>query len=348
MINAKFITSLRDDTVIAQQQIDSTIDIVEDLEYFWYANFTMPIIDGVEEDVIVELYNVQVTDILIFRGYIHQIKPIRQQFWLMEITLRAEKAMLYRRLVLSDTSYSSDDIKDVLEWLVSVYNSSYGENRTVDTDFTKNVSIDVKTGDNLYDILDELAEQCEAQRKIENWEILFKRQIGEDKSTGSNYQEVVYNWTSPSNANIASIDVVWTALRANVVVGVDSSWSKSVDNSQYSSVLYGVKYEVFRDWNLSDKITQKLDKVNRLQRSYSVDVEQNTIDAEIWDKIKLVVENTNSFFDFNGSVFVKKKNTTIDNWSFNTTYELEEFVTTPSDTVSFLRGIKKNIKLLQI
>jgi hypothetical protein len=60
------------------------------------------------------------------------------------------------------------------------------------------------------------------------------------------------------------------------------------------------------------------------------------------------VQNTNSFFDIDSSVVVSKKNIQIDNGAFNITYELQAFETTPTTFDSFLKEIKKNIKLLEI
>lgn len=347
MIIAKFLTSLRDDTVIAQEEIESQLNITENLDWFGFANFTMPVIDWIEEDVVVELYRVENTDKLLYRGYIHQIKPIWLQFWQMEVTLRSEKAVFYRRLILSDTSYSNQDIKTVIEWLVNVYNTTYWENWVVSTDFNENVSIDVTTGDDIYDILDELAEQTDAKWIVNNWNIEFKRNLGVDRSTWSLYQEVIYDWAFPNNANIASIDVVWTATRANIVIWSDGS-STTVDDSWYTTRLYWATYERFRDWDVANKTAKRLEKRDRLQRIYNVEVEQNTITANIGDKIKLIVENTNSFFDIDDSVIVKKKNTSISNWLISINYELEEFTTTPVTGEVFLQGIKKAIRLLQI
>lgn len=348
MIIWKFITWLRDNTIIAQEQIDSSIEIIKDLDAFGYAEFTMPIIPWIQEDTVVELYDVNINDTLLFRGYIHQITPIRQQFGQMEVVLRAEKAVFYRRLVLAEKNYSWTDIKDVLENLVAVYNSSYDENWTVETDFTKNITLELNIWDDLYDVFDELAEQCQAKWIVDKGKIEFKREIGIDRTSWGNYQEVVYNHTSPSNANIAKIDVTGIAQRANIVVTKDKDWNTNIDDSAYTAPLYWVAYENLRTGDLADKTAKKLENINKLQRKYQVQVEENAIVANIGDRIQLTVENTNSFFDFDGTVYVKKKIINIDNGSANTEYELEELNTTPIGAVSFLRGIKKKLRLLQI
>lgn len=55
-------------------------------------------------------------------------------------------------------------------------------------------------------------------------------------------------------------------------------------------------------------------------------VEPNTLKADIGDKIKLRVENTNSLFDVNLDVFIIKKTTEISNGDFLVNYEVSDIL----------------------
>lgn len=347
MIIAKFIQWLRDDTIITQEQILSKVVIEEQLKGYWTCEFTMPIVEGVEEDVVVEIYEIWNSDTLIFRWYIHQIKPIWQQFWLMEVVLIQEKAVMQRRHALSDRSFSNQWFSTVLTTLLDDFDT-YGESWSINTDISSNISQEVLKWESYYDLFDELAEEFEARRWIHDWVLYFKQSYWEDRSDWQNYQEVIYDHNNPSSANISNIELVGIAKKATVLIWKDKSGNFNTNTGNYSETLYWTHVEYFRDGNLAEKTAKKAEQLSKKQRSYKVTVDQNSINADVWDTIRLTVSNTNSFFDIDASVTVSKKKITVENSQKIVEYELQEFTITPVTSDWFQRKLNKKINLLQL
>ncbi|HPC34987.1 MAG TPA: hypothetical protein PLP73_04910, partial [Candidatus Absconditabacterales bacterium] len=205
--------------------------------------------------------------------------------------------------ILDEGTGTGVDINWLLDDLIDDYSNDYNENWTYDTDFSGNVELNIKQGDVYFDILDELAKQLQASWDIKDKKIIFKRNIGTDRTTGPGYQEISYNGLFPNTANISSIKVVGTATRSNLVLGQDQN-NNILKAEDYVDRIYSVRLESFRDGNLYNNTTQALARLNKNQRIYEVTVEQNTILADVGDKVKLIVENTNSFFDIDSDVYV--------------------------------------------
>jgi len=331
------------DTVLTTEIIDSEVVIDEDIGTFAVARFSMPLID-IEEYNIVEIYEVENTDTRIFRGYVYKIEPVRNQFWIVNIECRSEKAIMNDRKVLLDKDYIDKDIWFILNDLISDY--SIYETWTYEVDFTKTINLKLNEWDDYFWILDELAEQCEAQRDIVDKKILFKRNFWTDRTSWINYQEINYNWLFPNNANISNIRVIGTATRNNIVIGKWQEDTKHTSND-YVDRLYWVAFERFREWDIIEKTDKELEKQNKNQRIYEITVEQNSIIANIYDKMKLVVENTNSFFDIDSDVYVIGKTINYTNWSKITSYKVGELDLDVINIENWLYGIQKSVKLLK-
>lgn len=75
-------------------------------------------------------------------------------------------------------------------------------------------------------------------------------------------------------------------------------------------------------------------------------MESNTIRADVGDKVKLVVENTNSFFDIDSDALVIGKTTRYNNGSKIVDYIIGELNLYVATVDSWLYGMKKSIKYL--
>lgn len=334
------------DTVITQELIDSKVEIDEDLNGFGIAKFSIPM-TTIQEDNKIELYEIWNTDKKIFTWYVYKVEPVRKQFWILNIECRSEKALFNKRLCLNDINISSDDIAVAIQTILNEY-IPYWETRLIETDFTQNVSIDIKKWDNWYDVLDELASQNNAVRDIQNAKILFKSILWNDYTSWPLYKEITYNWLYPNNSNIKSISVIWTATRNNIVVAEDANHNVMFDSSWYVDRIYWVGKNEFRSWNLNANLQKMIVSWNKVQRTYEVEVEQNTLDVNIWDKIKLIVENTNSYFDINSEVYITKKNTIYNNGSKLVKYNVWEIDVFPQNIENWLYWIQKKTKLLTL
>lgn len=128
-----------------------------------------------------------------------------------------------KRLALTSGNLSGTP-KDIIESLVVDYNVQYGENWTVETDITDSISIDVKAGDLLLSIFDELAQQVDAQWTIDPaGKIVFKTSIGENKTSGFDYQELFFDPRSPNSSNISTVEVTGTDKRISVLLASDGT-----------------------------------------------------------------------------------------------------------------------------
>lgn len=249
--------------------------------------------------------------------------------------------------ILDEWTGTGVDINWILDDLIDDYSSLYNEDWTYETDFNQNISLNIKKWDNYFDVLDELAQQTESTRDIKNSKIIFTK-YANDKTTGEDFQEILYNWLYPNTSNISNIEVIGTATRCNIVMWQDTQWNIMVNDSAYVDRIYGVWKEEFRDWDMYEKLNKYLLNINKSQRLYKVQVESNTINANIGDKIKLTVENTNSYFDIDTDVLVLNKTTTYNNGSKNVSYAVWELNLDVSTASNWLYGVQKSIKLLKI
>jgi len=91
-----------------------------------------------------------------------------------------------------------------------------------------------------------------------------------------------------------------------------------------------------------------LAQANRNQRLYQVEVEDNTILADVGDKVKLVVENTNSFYDIDTTALVLGKTIRYNNGSKKISYNIGELNLYVATLDSWLYGIRKTQRYLNV
>lgn len=249
--------------------------------------------------------------------------------------------------ILNEGTGNGVDINWILDDLIDDYSNSYNENWLYSVDFNENISLNIKQWDNYFDALDELADQTWSVRNIKNNTIIFKK-TANDKTQWENFQEILYNWLYPNTWNVANIEVIGTATRCNIVMWQDKNWNITVNNSWYTDRIYGVWKLEFRDGDLYNKTNKAFDDLNRSQRVYQVEVESNSIIADIGDKIKLTIENTNSYFDISSDVIVLWKTTDYNNGSKKISYSFWELNLKVVSDKSLLYWIAKSIKLLKV
>lgn len=337
----------RINTVITQELIDSKIEIDESLSDFWVAKFTVPMID-IQEDNKIEIYEIWNTDKKIFSWYVYKIQPIWKQFWILNVECRSEKALMNKRLFLQDKTFTWVSVSSFLDSIILDYSAPYNEQRTYELDFSSNVTMTVKQWDNYFDVLDEIATQNNANRDIRDWKIYIKQLIWKDYTSWTLYKEINYNWLYPNNSNIKNINVVWTATRNNIIIAEDTNHTKILNTTWYTDRIYWVWKSEYRVWDLTTNSQKLLANNNQNQRTYEIEVEQNALDVNIWDKIKLIVENTNSYFDINSDVIINKKNTLYNNWSKIVKYDIGTINIYPVNIENWLYWIQKSVKLLKL
>ena len=240
-------------------------------------------------------------------------------------------------------------VNDLLTSMIYDYNKLW-EHWSFETDCTFDVDIAMKQWDSYFDVLDQIAQLNNIAWDIIDWVIVFKNLLWNDLTSWDNYSALTYNWLYPNTANINNIKMIWTATRYNIVIWSDWSNNIMVDTSSVETdwKIYWVTHQSWREWALNSNIQAYLSTANILQRLYTVTVEQNSIDVNAGDKIAVIVENTNEYFNINESMIVLQKLSTYDNWSKQVQYIIGNMYVTPVSTSEWLYWLQKKVNFLRL
>lgn len=343
-IVAKFYPHLRSWELIDQLVITSEVNIKQEIKAFWEAEFLMPIAPWIKEDCKVELYEANSNeDRLIFRGFIYEINPVRWQFQTLKIIAREEKALFHKRKALKEYKFINKPISAILTELLQIYNADYNEDWGFELQKEESLTLEINMGDDYYDIIDEICEQKELFRWINDGTVRIKKH-GKDLTES---QILEFDWYSPNPWNITNIELVGTASGGNVALIEDTNGKKTIDKSQYSGVLTGVVSKQIRKGDDAEKAKQFAKEQARPQRKYQIQVANGSIEAKVWDKIKVEVVNTNSFYDYQWDVIVQTKTITYSNASKIVQYGIWEFLSQAYSPEKWIQEVEKNIKLLR-
>lgn len=343
-IIAKFYPHIWSQKLIDQIVITSEVVIKEEIKGVGEAEFVMPIAPGIKEECKVELYESNGNeDNLLFRGYIHEINPVWGQFQSLKIIARGEKAIFHKRKTLRKHTFTAQALSSILQKLLEPYNTEFNEDWGFEIQKEETLSLEIAQGDDYYDIFDEICEQKELFWTVVDGTVHFKKH-GEDLRAT---QILEYDGHSPNPWNITNIELIGTASGGNVVLVEDSRWNLTVDKSQYSGVLTGVVSKQIRKGDDSEKAKQFAKEQARPQRKYKIQVANWSIIAHLWDRIKVEVVNTNSFYDYSGEAIVQSKTTSYSNASKVVVYGIQEFLVSPFTAENRVENVEKSIKLLR-
>lgn len=343
-IIAKFYPHIWSQKLIDQIVITSEVVIKEEIKGVGEAEFVMPIAPGIKEECKVELYESNGNeDNLLFRGYIHEINPVWGQFQSLKIIARGEKAIFHKRKTLRKHTFTAQALSSILQKLIEPYNTEFNEDWGFEIQKEETLTLEIAQGDDYYDIFDEICEQKELFWTVVEGTVYFKK-YGEDLRET---QILEYDGNSPNPWNITNIELIGTASGGNVVLVEDSRWNLTVDKSQYSWLLTGVVSKQIRKGDDSEKAKQFAKEQARPQRKYQIQVANSSIIANLWDRIKVEVVNTNSFYDYSGEAIVQSKTTSYSNASKVVVYGIQEFLVSPFTAENRVENVEKSIKLLR-
>lgn len=327
-----------------QDIIECTIDY--DINNYNSCTVTIPVIDNLNKYDFIELYEVTTTDSLLFEWYIFDL-----EVWINEIQLiwRGTKELMNKKLVLSDKSYSNKTITEIMEDILSDWNLAYWENWIFSTNDTTLIWKDFKTWDNVYDILEELSWLVGMVWTVEWNNIRVAELIWEDKTTWLNYTALIYNWKDPYETNISNLKSKSYSTISNIIIWVDGTW-KSTKTDATSIATFWALWEIktFRDWDLEDSTEKYLDSKKEEQRIFEFDIEVNELWVNVWDKLKLIIENANSYLNFEWDVYVNTKKIELKNRTKIETIWVSDIYIYADTLTNKLRQLDKNIKLLNI
>ena len=343
-IIAKFYPHIWSQKLIDQIVITSEVVIKEEIKGVGEAEFVMPIAPEIKEECKVELYEVNSNeDRLLFRGFVHEINPVWGQFQSLKIIARGEKAIFHKRKTLRKHTFTAQALSSILQKLLEPYNTEFNEDWGFEIQKEETLSLEIAQGDDYYDIFDEICEQKELFWTVVDGTVHFKKH-GEDLRAT---QILEYDGLSPNPWNITNIELIGTASGGNVVLVEDSKGNLTVDKSQYSGVLTGVLSKQIRKGDDSEKAKQFAKEQARPQRKYKIQVANWSIIANLWDRIKVEVVNTNSFYDYSGEAIVQSKTTSYSNASKVVVYGIQEFLITSLSAENRVENVEKAIKFLR-
>lgn len=344
MLIARLYNHYREQKVFAQREIVSKITIEEKIDSFWVAKMEIPITPGLDTGVKIELYEVgNKEDQLIFRGIVYEIKPVRQRWDMLEITVRWEESIFQKRKTLRKHTFTALPLSTIIKKLIDPYNSEFNEDWGFEIQKDEILTLEIEQWDDYADIFDEICKQKEFFWRVVDG-VIFFRKNGEDlRST----QLLEYDGCSANPGNIIAIELVGTSSGGNVALIEDNKWRITVDKSQYSWVLTGVVSKQIRKGDDSEKAKQFAKEQARPQRKYQIQVANSSIIANLWDRIKVEVVNTNSFYDYSGEAIVQSKTTSYSNASKVVVYGIQEFLVSPFTAENRVENVEKSIKLLR-
>lgn len=343
-IIAKFYPHIWSQKLIDQIVITSEVVIKEEIKGVGEAEFVMPIAPEIKEECKVELYEVNSNeDRLLFRGFVHEINPVWGQFQSLKIIARGEKAIFHKRKTLRKHTFTAQALSSILQKLLEPYNTEFNEDWGFEIQKEETLTLEIAQGDDYYDIFDEICEQKELFWTVVDGTVHFKKYWEDLRAT----QILEYDGLSPNPWNITNIELIGTASGGNVVLVEDSKGNLTVDKSQYSGVLTGVVSKQIRKGDDSEKAKQFAKEQARPQRKYKIQVVNWSIVANLWDRIKVEVVNTNSFYDYSGEAIVQSKTTSYSNASKVVVYGIQEFLVTSLSAENRVENVEKAIKFLR-
>ena len=327
----------------------TTISIKEDLMWFDTMTITIPYLPDLAQMNKIELYEVTMNeDLLMFQWYIYDLSP-----WLNEIGIiaRWEKALMDKKLVLSDKNYSWQTVTTIMNDLLSDWNSTYWETRTFESNITSTVTKELQKKDTLFWVLNELGELLDAVWVCQNNKITFNELVWEDKSLiwTTNFTEAIYNGNDPWENNITDVKYssLWTV--SNVIIGSDSGWNSTAYDTT-SMWIFGALWESksFRDWDRVNSTSKYLTLKKNEQKTLDIDIQTLTIEPNLGDKIKVRIENVNEYINIETAMTVIKRDVDYENWWKVIKIYLAEKYITMANFENRIKKIMTDIDLLKL
>ena len=289
----------------------------------------------------VEFYEVEWwQDILIFSWYIYNLK-LTLTWYIIE--LRDENDLMNKKLVLSDKTYNSQTPLQILNDISSDWETETWENWQIVSSVSDTITIDFKKWDTFYTVLNELSQQLGYNWNIKNQIISFNEVVWEDKSSGVNFEEIVYNGIDHSEDNITNINLEYYWNIANLIIWWDNT-NKILLKDLDKRWAIG-EYVGFYDWNLTEQTQRTLDLKSQELFNYTFEVQLFKTNINLWDKIFVRIENSN-WLDFYWTVIVNKVKLELTNAVLLKNIEVETSVMKRNLLTTRLEGIERNVALL--
>lgn len=287
-----------------EEYLDS-FDILNILvDYYMDANGVLNC-SGLKEFQKIKLIKTTNREEVVFEGFIYNITP---DFNSVKITARDFKGLLDAKVLFTAKNYVSQTLNFILNDLLTDLNARSSGDITpeawsfqIDADVT-GITKTFDKGISYFNLFQELAVVVNKYWSVKNWVILFKEILGEDKTSGENFTELIYDKDAPDENNIANIKVERFGTLRNVVL----TSTTNVNNS--TSIQDHGRLEEYNDIS-GDELTNHLQTSSKTQMVYNFDISYNLINTElkVGDKIKVSVNTGVEFLDISGDLFITKR-----------------------------------------
>lgn len=214
-----------------------------------------------------------------------------------------EKILLQKKISTINNNFSSAGVDSVLSTITSEINgrsSGIEPSITYTTDLTDTITRSFESGTSIYEIIQDIAQSIGAEWKLEDNKITLSSTIGEDKTSGANFVELISTVDSPSQNNVANLEIKANAVEnSTYVFGKNST---TTDTQSDLTTAYGVKEvaQSFNDGDLTAQTTEYLNSHKVPRREISVEptaIYTNLTTVNVGDTIRLRVERNTPLID---------------------------------------------------
>lgn len=285
-------------------------------------------------------------DTTIFRGFIDRVTASLQS---VTIDAKSEKAVMKRKLATTDRTLSAVTASAAITTLLTDWNSAYGELFTCFSTIATTITKTVEKGDNLYDIIEEIAGMVGAVWDVADGVIRIEALLGTDYTDPSNFKEITYDAQDPFRSNLLEVSAETYGTLANVIIASDSASKTTVsDATSISNVGPYGEYKTFRAGDLAVTANGYLASKKDAQFAFSVVPDGVTFIAEAGDQVQLTIENVSDYLNFSGSVIVNTKTTKLTNGTLIASYSVSDAYAYRDGLLERLVQLRKDLDLARL
>ena len=349
MIQLKFYQNLTSNTVFDTISDLSGLSIEENIKTASTMKCTISLnVEWIKiwQKVEVVEVNDENEDKSLFTGFICSVTPTLDD---LQLEAKATKSIMEKKLILSDKTFNNATLEYILSDLLNEWFDTYAERWTVSNSLMWRLNKQFKKWDNLYQIFNEISEALKGVWTIDGTQIIFKDVIWTDRTSWTNFFEVVYDKDEPLDNNLSSLKVrqLWNI--SNVIFWKNSNSVISRTNQTSITEFWPLaELVVFREWDLATSTQAYVDARSSKQTIYEVDVNTDDDVLSLWDKIKLRIENVSSYININADVLINKKTTTFNSWQKVIKMELSEVYVVNDDFVNKINDTRRITQILQL
>ena len=256
----------------------------------------------------------------------------------MSISAQSEKALMYSKLLLADVSYNAT-VTQIFTQQLWIWNTYTGDNLSFVSSVPTVVTKEYNEWDSYYDILDDLSKLLSCQWTVKNRVIHFEPSIWQVRDFTA-----FYNPIEPYLTNIRDVKLQSYATQTSVVIGKSNNARFQKSDFTYLSEPVGI-FESIREGNEEVQTQKILDERKIPQRILKIELQSWFDFLQVWDTIKLIIENLDEYRNFNWDAIVNTINIEYSNGTKIFTAWVSDTIVKRDEFLEKLRDISKKQRL---